>query len=129
MKTATTMWTPALGGYAYGWEIEPPSPKTFGHARMSHSGGINGFGANLVRVPDAKLTAIVLSNNESAPATVMSNVSAKSPRLRSTLRNATVVPGTTVGRRSSHIAATSARTSEPAIIPIERIPPKNVFMV
>lgn len=69
----STMWTPALDDYAYGWEIAAPSPKTFGHARMSHSGGINGFGANLIRVPEPKLTAIVLSNNESTPATVMSN--------------------------------------------------------
>ncbi|MDQ3171446.1 MAG: serine hydrolase [Acidobacteriota bacterium] len=69
----STMWTPALDNYAYGWEIAAPSPKTFGHARMSHSGGINGFGANLIRVPEARLTAIVLSNNEAAPATLISN--------------------------------------------------------
>lgn len=68
-----TMWTPALAGYAYGWEIAAPSPKTFGRARMSHSGGINGFGANLIRVPDERLTAIVLSNHEAPSATLMSN--------------------------------------------------------
>jgi CubicO group peptidase (beta-lactamase class C family) len=67
------MWTPALDNYACGWEIAAPSPKTDGQARMSHSGGINGFGANLIRVPQLRLTAIVLSNNESTPATVMSN--------------------------------------------------------
>jgi D-alanyl-D-alanine carboxypeptidase len=67
------MWTPVLGDYACGWEIAAASPKTLGHARMSHSGGINGFGANFIRVPELTLTAIVLSNNEATPATVMSN--------------------------------------------------------
>jgi len=67
------MWTPALENYAFGWEITVASPKTAGLARMSHSGGINGFGANFIRVPSQKLTCIVMSNNEAVPATVMSN--------------------------------------------------------
>jgi CubicO group peptidase (beta-lactamase class C family) len=67
------MWTPALENYAFGWEIAAPAPETQGHARMSHSGGGIGFGANLIRVTDQKLTSIVLSNNEATPATVMSN--------------------------------------------------------
>jgi D-alanyl-D-alanine carboxypeptidase len=69
----TIMWTAALDSYGYGWEIAPASSKTYGHARMSHSGGINGFGGNLIRVPEPRLTSIVLSNNEAVPATVMSN--------------------------------------------------------
>lgn len=72
-SSKTIMWTPALDSYAYGWEIAAPSPRTQAQRRMSHSGGINGFAANFIRVPELKLTAIVLSNNESTPATVMSN--------------------------------------------------------
>ena len=67
------MWTPVLDNYAFGWEIAPASEKTFGQSRMSHSGGINGFGANFIRVPELRLTSIVMSNNEAIPATVMSN--------------------------------------------------------
>lgn len=62
------MWTPFLQNYAYGWNVVEPSPATFGHRRMSHSGGINGFSAQFIRLPDANVTVIVLSNNESANA-------------------------------------------------------------
>ena len=62
------MWTPALQNYAYGWSIAEPSAATFGHRRVSHSGGINGFSAQIIRLPDVNVTAIVLSNNESANA-------------------------------------------------------------
>src|SRR5687767_3353254 len=62
------MWTPFLENYAYGWNIVTASPATFGHRRMLHGGGINGFSAMIIRVPDANVTAIVLSNNASANA-------------------------------------------------------------
>ena len=62
------MWTPFKDGYAYGWMIVPPSPATFGHRRIAHSGGINGFSSMLIRVPDLRVTAIVLSNNMAANA-------------------------------------------------------------
>ena len=62
------MWTPFLENYAYGWIIAAASPATFGHRRMVHGGGINGFAANIIRVPDSNVTAIVLSNNESGSA-------------------------------------------------------------
>ena len=62
------MWTPFLENYAYGWNVAEPSPATYGHRRLVHGGGINGFSANIIRLPDANVTAIVLSNNESASA-------------------------------------------------------------
>lgn len=64
----TIMWTPFKDGYAYGWGIRPPSPATFGHRQVAHSGGINGFSSMIIRVPDTNVTAIVLSNNVAAPA-------------------------------------------------------------
>ena len=62
------MWTPFKNNYAYGWSIAEPSPSTFGHKRIAHSGGINGFSAMLIRVPDENVTAIVLSNNSTVNA-------------------------------------------------------------
>jgi len=62
------MWTPFQSNYAFGWSIVPPSPATFGHKRVAHTGGINGFASMLIRVPDSNVTAIVLSNNASANA-------------------------------------------------------------
>ena len=63
-----TMWTPFKDGYAYGWSIVPPSAATFGHRRMAHSGGINGFSSMIIRLPDSNITAIVLANNMSVNA-------------------------------------------------------------
>ena len=60
-----TMWTPFKDNYAYGWAIAPPSPATFGHRRVAHGGGINGFSAFISRLPDVNVTAIVLTNNDS----------------------------------------------------------------
>jgi CubicO group peptidase (beta-lactamase class C family) len=62
------MWTPFRQNYAYGWQISAPSAATFGHPRVSHGGGINGFSAMFVRVLDDKVAAIVLTNNETANA-------------------------------------------------------------
>ena len=62
------MWTPFRENYAYGWNIAEPSAATFGHRRVAHGGGINGFSAHIIRLPDVNVTAIVLSNNESASA-------------------------------------------------------------
>ena len=67
------MWTPALQNYAYGWRIAPASPQTFGYKRVMHGGGINGFSANLVRVPEVNVTAIVLSNNSSNSSSTIAN--------------------------------------------------------
>jgi CubicO group peptidase (beta-lactamase class C family) len=59
----TLMWTPALNGYAYGWAVQGPSAATFGHRRLAHTGGINGFSSVIIRIPDTNVTAIVLGNN------------------------------------------------------------------
>lgn len=67
-----TMWTPFKENYAYGWSIAPPSATAFGgHTRMHHGGGINGFSAMIVRMPEPKLTVVVLSNNDSASASAV----------------------------------------------------------
>ncbi len=58
------MWTPNLGDYGYGWMIA----KRFGTTALEHGGGINGFNTMLIRLPEKKLTAIVLAN-ANTPAT------------------------------------------------------------
>lgn len=62
------MWTPFTNNYGYGWSVLEPSPATFGHKRLAHSGGINGFSSMLIRVPGDNVTAIVLSNNSTVNA-------------------------------------------------------------
>ena len=57
------MYTPAKGSYAYGWIID----EQFGHKRIGHGGGINGFSTYIGRMPDEKLCLVVLSNVEGAP--------------------------------------------------------------
>jgi CubicO group peptidase (beta-lactamase class C family) len=65
----TVMWTPVLNNYAYGWNIGAPAANLFGgHKRMAHTGGINGFSSVIIRLPEPRLTFIVLSNNEGANA-------------------------------------------------------------
>jgi CubicO group peptidase (beta-lactamase class C family) len=61
------MWTPFKENYAYGWGIQTASAANFGHRRISHTGGINGFSSIIIRQPDANVTAIVLTNNDSLP--------------------------------------------------------------
>ena len=63
----TAMFMPFKDGYAYGWSIRPASPATFGRALIEHGGGINGFSSMIVRVPDERVTSIVLSNFQTAP--------------------------------------------------------------
>ncbi len=62
------MWTPVRENYAYGWIVAEPSAATFGHRRIGHAGGINGFSSMISRVIDANVTAIVLANNDTANA-------------------------------------------------------------
>jgi CubicO group peptidase (beta-lactamase class C family) len=65
------MWTPALANYGYGWNVRAASPQTFGYTRILHGGGINGFSAMLMRVPELNVTAIVLSNNSTNSASTI----------------------------------------------------------
>jgi CubicO group peptidase (beta-lactamase class C family) len=58
------MFTPGLKNYGFGWGIGPlelHDGKTQVHA-VSHSGGINGFGTLIVRVPERKEVVILLDN-------------------------------------------------------------------
>jgi len=52
------MFTPFKDNYGYGWGIS----KLFGHKRISHGGGINGFTTNISRYTDDDVCIIVLSN-------------------------------------------------------------------
>ncbi len=58
------MFTPFKDNYAYGWVMPMPSPATFGRRQTTHGGGINGFSSMLIRLPDDKMTIVVLANNE-----------------------------------------------------------------
>jgi len=65
----TVMWTPFKNNYAYGWGVPEPAANLFGgHQRMAHTGGINGFSSVIIRLPEPRLTFIVLSNNDGANA-------------------------------------------------------------
>jgi hypothetical protein len=57
------MFTPYKEDYAYGWSVTELS----NHKRISHSGGINGFGANISRYVNDDVCVVVLSNFEYAP--------------------------------------------------------------
>lgn len=66
------MWTPFKENYAYGWNIAEATATAFGgHRRVAHGGGINGFSAMIVRLPEPRMTVIVLSNNDSASASTV----------------------------------------------------------
>jgi len=58
----TAMFTPFKDNYAYGWAIQPADKSTSGHLQIGHGGGINGFSTMIQRVPDDRVTVIVLSN-------------------------------------------------------------------
>jgi len=52
------IFTPFKDNYGYGWGIS----ELFGHKRISHGGGINGFTTDISRYPDDDVCIIVLSN-------------------------------------------------------------------
>jgi CubicO group peptidase (beta-lactamase class C family) len=56
----STISIPGGGVYGYGWIISQQS----GHRVIEHSGGVNGFVADLARYPDDQVTIIVLSNTD-----------------------------------------------------------------
>ena len=63
--TSTVPIPPGLGfpdgaAYGYGWIIS----RHLGHQLVEHSGGVNGFVADLARYPDDQVTIIVLSNTD-----------------------------------------------------------------
>ncbi|HXF43807.1 MAG TPA: serine hydrolase [Pyrinomonadaceae bacterium] len=63
-KTLDEIFTPVKNGYGFGWGIG----KRFGRDMISHGGNINGFATQIMRFPSDKITVIVLSNFEGAPA-------------------------------------------------------------
>ncbi|HSC26377.1 MAG TPA: serine hydrolase [Vicinamibacterales bacterium] len=64
----TAMFTPFKENYGYGWAVRPPSPATFNRRQIDHGGGINGFSTMIIRLPDDRISVIVLANNENAGA-------------------------------------------------------------
>ena len=70
-KTLDEIFTPWKGdaGYGFGWNIG----KRFDRRQISHGGGIYGFATQIARFPDDRVTVIVLSNIQSAPAGNIAN--------------------------------------------------------
>jgi CubicO group peptidase (beta-lactamase class C family) len=70
-KVIDETFTPLTGetGYAYGWSIG----KRFERRTIGHGGGIYGFATQITRFPDERLTFIVLSNVQGAPAGRIAN--------------------------------------------------------
>ena len=70
-KSLDEIFTPWKGdaGYGYGWGMA----KQFGRRSISHGGGIYGFATQIARYPDDRVTVIVLSNIQGAPAGQIAN--------------------------------------------------------
>ena len=78
-STREQMWTPvklnsgAAHPYGFGWSLEPLGD----HRRVSHGGSLPGFRAHFSRLPDDKLSIIVLTNCSNAnPETIARGVAA-----------------------------------------------------
>lgn len=72
-KSLAAMFTPFKGGYGYGWYVAAQEGRRF----VSHTGWIDGFVSAFGRYPDDRVTVIVLSNLDSAPAhTIVRNIGA-----------------------------------------------------
>lgn len=63
------MTTPVLDGYAYGWAIQEHE----GLQVVRHSGGIDGFGSDLIRVPELDLAIVVLFNSDAVSPVLVSD--------------------------------------------------------
>lgn len=57
------MYRPALNNYSYGWVVAQQN----GHNVYSHSGGVPGFNAHLLRIPDFHFCAVIISNVAPTP--------------------------------------------------------------
>jgi CubicO group peptidase (beta-lactamase class C family) len=53
-----SLYGPELNGYAYGWRIVESN----GHRAIQHGGNVSGFNAYILRIPDADLFVVALSN-------------------------------------------------------------------
>jgi D-alanyl-D-alanine carboxypeptidase len=58
------MFTDYGHGYGFGWVIDT----LYGHRRLLHAGGVNGFITRFDRYPEDNLTVVVFSNEDSAAA-------------------------------------------------------------
>jgi Beta-lactamase class C and other penicillin binding proteins len=67
--TLEKMFTPIKSNYGYGWAIEDQK----GHKRISHGGGINGFGTQINRYVNDDACVIMLSNLVPSPVGKISN--------------------------------------------------------
>ena len=56
-------------GYGFGWFVSPMRE----HRSQNHSGGTAGFSSNILRLPDDRVTVIVLTNTGSADAATITN--------------------------------------------------------
>jgi CubicO group peptidase (beta-lactamase class C family) len=68
-KSFDEMFTPFKNGYGYGWGIG----QRFDRQTISHGGNINGFATQITRFPADRVTIIVLSNVQGAPAGKIAN--------------------------------------------------------
>jgi CubicO group peptidase (beta-lactamase class C family) len=66
-RSLALMWTPFQGHYGYGWYVGRLLDRRF----VYHGGWIHGFAAAIACFPDKRITAIVLSNVDSAPVNTM----------------------------------------------------------
>lgn len=63
-RALDAMFSPGKGNYGYGWYVE----EQFDSRVIGHSGWLDGFHSYIVRVPDKRVSVIVLSNLDSTPA-------------------------------------------------------------
>jgi len=68
-KSLDEIFTPLKSEYGYGWSIG----KKFDRQVIAHGGGIYGFATEIVRFPADRVTVIVLSNVQAAPAGKIAN--------------------------------------------------------
>ncbi len=68
-KTLDQIFTPFKSDYGYGWNIG----KRFDRQVIAHGGGIYGFATHIARFPADKVTVIILSNVQGAPAGRIAN--------------------------------------------------------
>lgn len=67
------IFTPFLNNYGYGWNIIKAKTMDAEKTIYTHSGGINGFSTNIMRVESDNLVIIVLSNYANGQASKISN--------------------------------------------------------
>lgn len=66
-KSLDAIFTPFKGNYGYGWDVV----EQFGRRCTAHMGWIEGYASYILRVPDDRLTVVVMSNVDGAPVNAM----------------------------------------------------------